>query len=388
MNSSLNAYVNENIELAPTGSGNLNGLRFSVKDVFAIKDYTNGAGNPDWLRSHTPATENAPAINKLRQLGAHLKGTVQTDEIMYSLNGENYHYGTPINPKAPDRIPGGSSSGSASAVAGKCVDFALGTDTGGSVRVPSSYCGLYGIRPTHGAVNIDGVIPLAKSFDTVGWMANDSKTLLEVGKALLDNQEEGKFSTAYFSIDAWALSDPECKEAFSPFITLIENQSTKSKWLNICEQGLDKWANAFRILQALEIWEEHGEWVTNVNPRFGPGIKERFISASTLNKNENHEFFTLRAAVREHMTQLLGDDGILVIPTAPGVAPLLNLSGEAVEKRRAKTMQLTCIAGLAGLPQITLPLAEINGCPIGLSIIANVNKDKSLLTWVNDFVQL
>lgn len=163
-----NAFVDSNLNIKPLGVGPLNGLTFAVKDVFEIKDYANTAGNPDWYRTHFPASRNAPVVDALLQQGAFLIGTTHTDELMYSLNGENFHYGTPVNPHAHNRIPGGSSSGSAVATASRLVDFALGTDTGGSVRIPSSYCGLFGFRPTHGFVNIDGVIPLAKSFDTVG----------------------------------------------------------------------------------------------------------------------------------------------------------------------------------------------------------------------------
>lgn len=166
-------------------SGPLSGLSFAVKDVFDIKGNTSGAGNPDWLRTHPPAESTAPALLALLQRGAALEGTTQTDELMYSLNGENAHYGTPINPVAPDRIPGGSSSGSAVAAAAGLVDFAIGTDTGGSIRIPSSYCGLYGFRPTHGAVSTEGLIPLAHSFDTVGWMSRDVNILLKTGCVLL-----------------------------------------------------------------------------------------------------------------------------------------------------------------------------------------------------------
>ncbi|KAI7257790.1 hypothetical protein KC345_g10699, partial [Hortaea werneckii] len=173
------------------GHGTLDGLSFTVKDVFAVAGHRSSAGNPDWLRSHEPPAAHAPAVLKLLQAGAALHGAAHTDELMYSLGGENYHYGTPVNPRGEDRIPGGSSSGSAVAVASGSVDFALGTDTGGSVRVPSAYCGVYGFRPTHGAVDMEGVIPLAPGFDTVGWMAGSAELLLKVGEVLLGTADDG-----------------------------------------------------------------------------------------------------------------------------------------------------------------------------------------------------
>jgi amidase len=302
--------------------------------------------------------------------GAKLRGTTHTDELMYSLNGENFHYGTPINPKAPGRIPGGSSSGAAVSVAAKTVDFALGTDTGGSVRIPSSYCGIYGFRPTHGAVPIEGVIPLAKSYDTVGWMANNIDLLLKIGHVLLPQlKEDGDFTNIEFAEEAWELLEGETKAAFLPFLKLLE------------------WSSVFRTIQGIEIWKEHEQWIEKENPIFGPGISERFSWTSTLKKEQNEAAYKLREKITNELTHLLGEDGILVIPTAPGGAPLLNLQGEAAEKYRAKTMSLSCIAGLARLPQVTLPVVEVNGIPVGLSLIANRSQDLKLLRWSQRFLR-
>lgn len=130
--------------------------------------YVTGFGNPDWARTHPPAKTTAPTVLALLRAGATSVGKTVMDEMAYSINGENAHYGTPKNPCASDRIPGGSSSGSAVAVGANLVDFSLGTDTGGSVRVPAAFCKIHGFRPSHGVVSVDGVIPMAQSFDTVG----------------------------------------------------------------------------------------------------------------------------------------------------------------------------------------------------------------------------
>lgn len=381
------AYIDGNISLEPRTNGSLDGLKFAVKDVFAIKDYVSSAGNPDWLQSHEPAKETAPAITNLLNNGATLKGTTITDELMYSLNGENYHYGTPINPKDANRIPGGSSCGSAVTVAAKLTDFSLGTDTGGSVRIPSSYCGIYGIRPTHGAVNIDGVIPLAKSFDTVGWMAQDAEILYEVGKVLLPVQEEGIFTRFILGSDAWLLADQEVQNAFSPFLKKIESSVPNYSTTIIAEEGLQEWAETFRQLQGREIWQEHGEWIQKVNPSFGPGIAERFQWASTLKDDDLPQYQQKRRIIQQRMEKLLGDDGILIIPTAPGKAPLLNLPAEELEVKRSQTFQLCCIAGLSGFPQVNLPLAILDGAPIGLSFIAGRNQDRKLLRLVAEWAK-
>lgn len=397
MGSTWNAFMNEQLTMASSSpqalQGSLSGWTFGVKDVFALAGYTSSAGNPDWLRTHSPASYTSSAIERLLEAGAILQGTTHTDELMYSLNGQNVHYGTPINPQAEDRIPGGSSSGSAVAVAAGVRDFAIGTDTGGSVRIPSSYCGIYGMRPTHGLVPIDGVIPLAQGFDTVGWMAKSADLLLEVGKVLIDPSEEveepSTFNHIYFPEEAWALAESDTRTALQASMEEMTYYLTENKghtsWTEIAPEGLSAWMTAFRTIQALEIWQEHQQWVEATQPSFGKDIADRFEWASTLRLEEHPYSFALRQQVSERLYQLLGTDGLFVLPTATGAAPYLNIQGEENERRRSQTMQLSCIAGLAGLPQISIPVATVQGAPIGLSVIAGKGQDIRLLEWVKDW---
>jgi len=383
MNEHLNAFMDNNLKMSPTGSGSLNGRTFAVKDVFDLKNYHSSAGNPDWLRTHDPATQNAPVVDLLLEQGAYLRGTTHTDELMYSLNGENFHYGTPINPRAVDRIPGGSSSGSAVAVAAGLVDFALGTDTGGSIRIPSSYCGLFGIRPTHGLVNIKGVIPLAKSFDTVGWMTKNPELLLAVGEILINQEETSEgFELLLFEKEAWSFVEGETKECLLQVASILQALFTNTNSDYISVEGLSKWAELFRSIQGREIWKEHGAWIEAVKPTFGTGISERFEWASTLNVVELGPLNNRREKIKQSLSGLLKTNGLLVIPTAPGEAPLRQLSMEEMELYRTRTMQLTCIAGLTGFPQVTIPLMKRNGIPIGLSFIANQFQDIKLLKFI------
>jgi amidase len=397
MSSIWNAFMNEQLTLSSPQAvkGSLSGWTFGVKDVFALAGHTSSAGNPDWLRTHTPADQTATAIERLLKAGAILQGTTHTDELMYSLNGQNVHYGTPINPRAEDRIPGGSSSGSAVAVAAGLRDFAIGTDTGGSVRIPSSYCGIYGMRPTHGLIPIDGVIPLAQGFDTVGWMANTADVLLEVGKVLIEHVENATeytpFHHVYFPEEAWALAESETRaalqESMEQITHYVKEADGHTSWGEIAPEGLSAWMTAFRTIQALEIWQEHQEWVEEVQPVFGTDIADRFAWASTLRLEDNQHSFALKEQVSERLHQMLGRHGLLVLPTATGAAPYLNIQGEENERRRSQTMQLSCIAGLSGLPQITIPVANIQGAPIGLSVIAAKGQDIRLLEWVKRWAE-
>ncbi|CAM3785325.1 amidase [Cohnella lubricantis] len=381
-----NAYIRKDLTVEPEAKGNLDELTFAVKDVFQIKGHTNTAGNPDWHRTHPPASRHAHAVELLIRSGARLRGATVTDEIMYSLLGENYHYGTPVNPKAIGRIPGGSSSGSASAVAAGDADFALGTDTGGSVRVPSSYCGLFGFRPTHGAVSAEGVIKLADSFDTVGWMSRDAKTLLQVGKVLLDSQtiaDEGEaFEEVLQPEEAWTLAEPEAGQVLEEHLRSLAAHARVAK-PNWPKEGLNAWAALFREIQGIEIWREHGAWVRETKPAFGPGIAERFEWASTLDGSKLNELHVIKRQIAQGVVSLLGRHKLLSVPTAAGEAPPLGMAGEEAELQRSRTMKLTCIAGLAGLPQVTIPFVSKSGYPIGLSFIAGPGRDLALLNWIN-----
>jgi len=389
MNQSWNAYANERLAVEPLAEGSLSGRTFAVKDVFDITGHTPGAGNPDWLRTHGPSVHHAAVIDRLLRNGARLKGTTITDELMYSINGENVHYGTPMNPKAPGRIPGGSSSGSAVAVSAGLTDFAIGTDTGGSIRVPAAYCGIYGIRPTHGAVDASGLIPLAPSFDTVGWMARDGQTLLDVGRVLLSPQESGGagFPRMMFAQDLWTSTDRHSSAAVSRYFLALRELAERYEDIVVAPNGLREWMDAFRIIQGLEIWREHREWITREQPSFGPGIAERFAWASTLKLEESGAAFMVREEVRNRMNELIGNDSVLVVPTVPAIAPLLQLTGPEIEQRRVQTLEMSCVAGLAGLPQVTVPITGELGCPIGISFIAGRGQDLRLLEWVADSVE-
>lgn len=401
MERNWNCYVNELAALEPTGRGILDGKSFAIKDVFDIAGLTAGAGNPDWLRTHRPAVRNARAVDLLLRSGARLRGTTVTDELMYSINGENAHYGTPVNPRAPGRIPGGSSSGSASAAAAGLADFAIGTDTGGSVRVPSSYCGLFGIRPTHGVVDTEGLIPLAPSFDTVGWMARDARTLLEAGAALLGRDGGGApqaaasregsaaagrhgFTRLLIAEDMWELADEETQAALEACLPALAEMASPPERTAAAEEGLDAWMSAFRHLQAIEIWQEHGDWIEENRPAFGPGIQERFAWAATLKREDHADAFALRTKAAARLESLLEDDTLLIAPAVPSVAPLLNQSGREVERQRVRTLQLTCPAGLSGLPQATMPIRDGRGLPVGLSFIAGRHQDLRLLRWLEE----
>ena len=336
------------------------------KDVFDIAGHRTGNGNPTWLATHEPAARSAPAVARLLAAGADLVGKTHTDELAYSLNGENVHYGTPVNPRAPGRIPGGSSSGSAAAVAGSLVDFALGTDCGGSIRLPSSYCGICGIRTSHGVISIEGVIDLAASFDTVGWFARDATTMRRVGEVLLP-ASSFRPKRLLIADDALAFAGGEVAQALAPAVQRVKSAFTSISTVKI--YAADP-AGIFRILQGDEIRRKHSAWIGAHHPQFGPGIAERFKWTRTIDPTEVERMKPRREEVARRIADLLGDDAVICLPSAPGIAPKLNTPLAELELFRARAFALLCVAGLARLPQLSLPLATMDGCPLGLALVA------------------
>ena len=362
-----------------SGSGPLAGLSFGVKDIYDIAGHQTGFGSPDWLATHDAATRTAAAVETLLAAGADMAGKTQTDELTYSLNGENAHYGTPVNVNAPGRIPGGSSSGSAAATAGKLVDFALGSDTGGSVRAPASFCGVYGIRPTHRRVSLEGACALAKSFDTAGWFARDAVLLERIGRVLLGETAAVKSGAALLAEDGFALLGSAAAAALQPALGKIKTVLGPLQPVTVSAEGLPQWFQAFRVLQGAEIHQQLGAWVAQVQPKLGPGVRERMQWTATLTVADIAEAQAVRDAARRRMDELLRDNAVLVLPTVPDIAPLLNTPAAALDDFRARAMSLLCIAGHAGLPQVTLPLATLYGCPIGISLVAARGNDALLL---------
>jgi amidase len=367
------------VALKGAGRGPLAGLTFGVKDIYDIAGHRTGFGSPEWLATHAPAARTASVVEQLLAAGADMLGKTQTDELTYSLNGENAHYGTPVNVNAPGRIPGGSSSGSAAAVAGGLVDFALGSDTGGSVRAPASFCGLYGIRPTHGRVSLQGACALAPSYDTAGWFARDAVLLERVGRVLLGESPAAASGPVMIATDAFALLGDAARAALQPALDACNAVLGPLQPATVSAEGLPPWFHAFRVLQGAEIRDTLGPWVNKVQPKLGPGVRERMQWVMTITAEEAAVAQRVRDAVRARMDALLAGNAALVLPTVPDIAPLLNTPGAALDDFRARAMSLLCIAGHAGLPQVSMPLATLNGCPIGISLIAGRGNDQLLL---------
>jgi amidase len=362
----------------------LAGLTFAAKDNFDVAGHITGAGSPDWQRSHRPAHTTAAAITSLVEAGARLVGKTQMDELAYGVLGENAHYGTPRNPAAPDRVPGGSSSGSASAVAGGLVDFALGSDSACSVRLPAAVCGLFGIRPTLGRVSTDGMLPLSPSLDTVGWFARTPELLQQVGSVLLDARaERPRPTTLLIAEDAFALAQPHIAHALQPMMETIAAHFDTVQRVRIvaaeAPYGLEWFWFRVWSVQVSEVWAIHGDWILQTKP------DSKVLSPETLATGMNSTPAELAAAravwqeLRETVRRRIPDAAVLCVPTVTDCAPHRG-SGQTTRIAFSRpTLCLMSIAGVAGLPQITLPAAAVDDCPVGLSLVGGEGADESLL---------
>lgn len=378
----VNAFVPYDATPVPFApAGPLIGLTFAVKDIFDVAGYPTGCGSPIRQAESPIASRHAPVVAAMLDAGARFVGKTQTDELAFSMNGQNRHFAEPVNVKAPGRITGGSSSGSAAAVAADLVDFAIGSDTGGSVRAPASYCGLWGIRPTHGRLSLDRVMPLAATFDTPGFFTATAPIFAQVARPFLhDDTDTFRLRRLLRADDAFAicLSGRE-RQALAPAEAMVRSVLGEAQAVTVSSRGLEPWYRAFRRLQAVEAWAAHGAWIESRDPLMSPGTRERFEFGRDPPPDEVAEAHARRAEVRLRMDGLLGLDAVLMLPTVPSIAPRRDLAGEALQAYRERALSILCVAGLAGLPQISMPLASMDGCPLGLSLIGPRGSDRALV---------
>ncbi|MCE2656711.1 MAG: amidase [Rubrivivax sp.] len=362
-------------------TGPLSGLRFGVKDLFHVAGYPTSGGQPLLLALSGIQTRTAPTVQRLLDAGAALAGKTITDELAFSMNGQNAHFGAPLNGAAPDRITGGSSCGSASAVSHATVDFAVGTDTGGSVRAPASHCGLVGLRPSHGRVSLQDTLDLAPSFDTCGWFARDIAVFARVADILLgaDAKPLPPQVRLLWPHELWALATPEALAALDGPAQRLQAQWGQAQPVDVVLDSLDTMYWAFRYLQGREAWMTDGDFIERHRPVLGPGVAERFAWSRQVSDAQVAEATAFRRRFSAHLLALLGDDGVMVLPTMPDIAPLRSEGEAGLEDYRNRAIRLLCASGLAGCPQLTLPLAQRNGAPLGVSLLAAPGRDRSLV---------
>lgn len=381
MSEEVGAFVpGPRVRIEGRAGGPLSGLTFAAKDLFDVAGVPTGGGNHDWPTGRPIPARHAWAVQTLLDAGCTLIGKTVTDEVSLGILGENAFDGTPRNVKAPGRVPGGSSSGSAAAVAAGLCDTALGTDTGGSVRVPASFCGLYGIRPTHGRLNLSGMMAQAPSSDTTGWFARDAGTFARVSSVLLGEEIPQDLPTSLvIATDTFGFADAAVATALHPLVMKLARLIGHSREDIMAPQGLSIWARAQRSLQPVEAWNTFKGWVDERNPRFAFAVARNLVMGSMIPAADQSWAALMRQEVRGRLAYLLPAGTILCLPTTPFPAPLAGQSLSALDPLRDRITCLCAQGGLAGHPQISLPGATVDGLPVGLSIIGPRGRDASLV---------
>jgi amidase len=360
--------------------GPLAGLSVAVKDMYDIAGERTGGGSPAWLAEHAPAKQHSAVVQAALDAGATIVGKTVCDEFLYSVTGANAHYGTPLNPRAPDRVPGGSSSGSAAACAAGCCDIALGSDTGGSMRIPAALCGIYGIRASHGRIDMRGAMAMAPSFDSAGWFASSPGIFRLGGKVFLTGTGDlREVRHAVILQDAFQNADPAVAALCQAFLKAASQALPDTKEQRIAGDEIDTWREAMRVRQAFETWKTYGPFLSRTRTNLGPGIAERMAIAASITVAQCEAIAgTLDQAYRR-AKELAEPGTVLILPTAPCIAPLLTTSQQELESYRIGVMRLVCIASISGLPQINIPIGTLNGAPVGISVIGWHHGDEALL---------
>jgi amidase len=364
--------------VTPAASGPLDGRRLAVKDIIDVQGVVTGAGVPAFAADHEPAPANAACVQALVDAGATVVGKTLTDELAYSLAGRNGHFPPAVNVAAPGRAVGGSSTGSAAAVAAGSVELGLGTDTAGSIRVPASYCGIHGWRSSHGAVDTRGIVHLAPSMDTVGLLANDAATLHTAARVLLRTHgrvpERGDAPRAVLVAELLEAADPDVAD-------VVE------RWVDgpVTALGLDPdaAAAAFVTLQGREAWAVHGAWIRRHPAALGADVAARFEAASAVSADDARAAEPVRDAVRVLLADATaGGDAVLLAPATPTAAPPTRPDGSSPETRR-RLLALSTPASLAGCPVVVVPgPRDAAGRPVGVACIGAPGHDERLLAYV------
>jgi amidase len=386
----IDTIIVEPLNIKGVESGALSGQRFVAKDNFDVAGYSTGAGVPDWKKTHSPASKSAPAVVALLAAGAELIGKSCMDELAFSLDGINMHFGTPPNPNLPGCIPGGSSSGSASAVASGLCDFAIGTDTAGSVRVPAAFCGIYSMRPTHGRISTEGIVPLGPSFDTVGWFARDPQLLALCGEVLFagtkelkgsSNPDSDEFNSSEIRIfqNAIDLLDPSLKEPFLETLTKIAPSRKQESFVSLPVDNLPRWVALLDTIRSWEAWQYFGAWIESTQPHMQELMRQRVLNCRNVSESE-----MLRARAEQAQASLLIDewigDQVICFPTTFNWPLPVNSSDSERAFHRSKNLQLTILAGVAGLPQLNIPIVIAGSqARFGLSLLGKRGTDQQLL---------
>ena len=378
--SGLHCFTVDSTARKPTGTGLLDGLTFAAKDLIAIAGHVSSFGSARWRETHTASVKDSSVLTRLLGEGAELIGTAKMDQLAYSIVGDVAEGTAPVNTKYPEQFCGGSSSGSASAVAGSIVDFAIGSDTGGSVRIPAAACGIYGIRTTYGLVPKDGVIPLAASSDVLGFFARTPEVLKKVMAVFA--------LSAAKPITFRRLLLPTNLEDYAAVgvrqLRQMAQKIAQSNGLVVEEVDIARFVSpeATGVMgrnHSREIWATHGLWVEQNKAFLAADVLAGMETCKDLSKDaasiiqKDTQAYTFYG---KELRQLIGEDAVLCLPVLPVGGPNLGWSGEALRDYRKRTFRLVLPSSVSGLPEVSAPIGETT---VSIGLIGPQYSDEQLI---------
>ncbi|MDD3180663.1 MAG: amidase [Opitutaceae bacterium] len=346
----------------------LRGVPCFIKDLFDRAGVPTCAGSTFLPEVRPTPYVDSTIVMRLREVGAIVAGKTHMVEFAAGLTGENQHYGDCPHPRFSDRLSGGSSSGSAALVAADVVPFAIGTDTGGSVRVPASFCGLYGFRLTPGDDLIRDAFPLAPSMDTAGWFTGNGADMLNATQVLASLQPaaqtpRGWYLPLHSLLDgADAETAQACNTAAMEFCPAVD-ATTRETLLQAWRDTVD----AYVIIGMHEANQVHRNWLNPFRERYEPAIWQRFTDGGRFPPEKIAWAKAVRERVNRTWRQFFESFDFLVLPCVPGPAPR---KADCTPALRQQILALTAPASLGGLPVLSLPVSLPSGLTAGLQIVA------------------
>lgn len=387
----------ERLDIPPLRSGALDGLRFTVKDNIDLAGHRTSYGSPAWRDAHPAPVHNALCVDQVLAAGGRCVGKVVADEFTYSLDGESVFFGTPRNAKAPDRVPGGSSSGSAASVANGLADFSLCTDSGGSIRVPASLCGLWGMRPSLHRISEAGVLPFQPSVSTVGVLAGRFDVLDAAMRVLLNAATGAEALPDRLLVlqDALEVAEAEVRQQAEKALERLAGKTGLAvepvRFADIVGAPLDLKAcnrDGLRDLQTAEFQNTVGNWIETGHPELGATFALAYGNVRGFDRLAAMDAINRCAWFFRTINAFFGARTLLSFPTTPTVAPKKGSLDtlEAVMGFYEPTMTITAFSGVARLPEISAPLMTVDACPVGLSFVAGHGRDEFLLAAVREWL--